>query len=162
MPFKFLASAIALMFGCSAVAEEALFDTFENGVISVTVAVAGETTANAKAAAGYFIVTNQGPTEDRLISVTADFPKVMIHATENKDGVMAMKMVDGVTIQPGSSAVLRPGATHVMFLGLSEGLSEGDQIDATLTFETSGDLPISFVVRPIGEIEDLINEAADQ
>jgi len=39
-----------------------------------------------------------------------------------------------------------PGGYHVMFMGLKEAWGVGDTITATLTFEKSGSLDVSFKV----------------
>lgn len=105
-----------------------------------------ETTPIAKSAGGYLSVTNNGPQPDRLIAVEADFPRVMLHETVTKDGIAEMLHRGGFDIAPGETLVLERGAKHVMFMGLSEGLPAGTEIDATLIFEKAGAVPVIFQV----------------
>ena len=50
--------------------------------------------------------------------------------------------------EDGGETVLAPGGYHVMITGLPSGPAEGDRIDATLTFETAGDVDVTFNVEP--------------
>ncbi len=103
-----------------------------------------ETTA--KAGGGYMIITNTGDTDDALIGVSADFPKVEIHQSAEEDGVMKMFHVERIDIPAGETVKLAPGGYHVMFMGLSDPLTEGDTIPATLTFENAGEVEVVFNV----------------
>lgn len=57
-----------------------------------------------------------------------------------------MKMVpqhDGVEIPAGETLVLEPGSFHIMLIGLTESLMEGDAFVATLHFEKAGAVEIT-------------------
>ena len=81
------------------------------------------------------------------MAVVANFPRVMIHESLMRDGVMTMQhrmMVD----VPGQKKIeFAPGGYHVMFMGLTDGWAEGDEIEASLQFKNAGTLDIKFVVR---------------
>jgi hypothetical protein len=122
---------------------------YKIGDMMVMHPVAFETTPSAMSGAGYFTVTNTGDQADRLLSVEADFPRVMIHDTKVTDGVATMFHIDAVTIAPGETVALTPGAKHVMFMGLNGDPFEIDEkIPATLVFENAGRLAIEFNVEP--------------
>ncbi|WP_246227543.1 copper chaperone PCu(A)C [Roseobacter ponti] len=107
-----------------------------------------ETPVTAMAGGGYLEITNTGDTADRLIGVEADFPRVMIHTTEEKDGVARMMHVDAVEVPAGATTVLAPGGFHVMFMGLQgDPFETGEQIPATLIFENAGRVDVIFDVR---------------
>ncbi|WP_299851753.1 copper chaperone PCu(A)C [uncultured Roseovarius sp.] len=111
--------------------------------------MAFETPVTAKSGAGYFIVNNTGKTDDTLLEVRADFPKVMLHKSEEKDGVATMMHVDKIDIPAGETIELAPGGFHVMFMGLDgDPLEEGEKIKATLVFEHAGEVEIEFNVEP--------------
>ena len=95
--------------------------------------------------AGYMMITNTGAA-DRLIAVEADFPRVLMHETTMKDGIASMGMVMDVDIPSDGMAHFQPGGLHVMFMGLSKHLMVGDEIPATLVFETAGRLDVVFKV----------------
>ncbi len=114
--------------------------------------VARETTANAMAGAGYFMITNNGDTDDVLLEVRADFPRVMIHDTEVTDGVAAMIHLDNLPIPAGESVALARGGKHVMFMGLNgDPLEAGEEIPAVLVFEKAGEVEITFNVETMEE-----------
>ncbi len=107
-----------------------------------------ETPVTAMSGGGYLQITNTGDTADRLIAVEADFPRVMIHTTEEKDGVARMMHVDAVEIPAGAITMLAPGGFHIMFMGLQgDPFETGEQIPATLIFEKAGRVDIDFEVR---------------
>ena len=117
--------------------------------------VARETTETAMAGAGYFMIMNKGDTDDVLLEVRADFPRVMIHDTEVTDGIATMIHLDNLPIPAGESVMLAPGGKHVMFMGLNgDPFEEGEEIPATLVFEKSGEVEIWFDVRRMEEGHD--------
>lgn len=142
---KFIASAtLAALFAASTFAQA---HEYKVGNLVVDHPMAFETTKTAKSGAGYLTITNTGDTADSLLSVSADFPRVMIHTTEEKDGIAKMRHVEKIEIPAGETVVLKPGGYHVMFMGLNgDALEEGEKFPATLTFENSGDLDVTFNV----------------
>jgi copper(I)-binding protein len=63
-----------------------------------------------------------------------------------KDGVMTMEHQMRVVVPPQGEIEFAPGGYHVMFMGLKEGWGVGDDIKATLIFEKSGSLEVTFKV----------------
>lgn len=118
--------------------------------------VAHETIMSAKAGAGYFTVTNNGNSDDRLLSVTADFPRIMMHDTVVADGIATMlHLSEGVVVPAGGVIAFAPGGMHVMFMGLNGDPFEiGEEIPATLTFENAGDVAIIFNVEAMAGAHD--------
>jgi len=113
----------------------------------------------AKSAAGYFAISNGGSEPDRLLAVEGEFAdKIMLHTTEfSADGVARMMHLDGIDIPAGDTVVLEPGGMHVMLMGLTSPLAEGDHLPATLVFERAGRVEVEFSVDPAaatGEAED--------
>ena len=102
---------------------------------------------NGKSGAGYFVIQNQGP-EDTLIKVVGDYPRVMVHESIMENGVMSMKHRMKVKVPAGEAFEFKPGAHHVMFMGLIDYWNVDDEIAVTLKFETAGSLDIKFVVIP--------------
>ncbi|WP_298922510.1 copper chaperone PCu(A)C [uncultured Roseobacter sp.] len=104
-----------------------------------------ETAKTAKTGGGYLLVTNNGDTADRLIEVRADFPKVMLHTTEETDGIARMMHVDAIDIPAGETVALEPGGFHVMFMGLNgDPFEVGEEVPATLVFENAGEVEVMF------------------
>ncbi|MCA3509132.1 MAG: copper chaperone PCu(A)C [Rhodobacter sp.] len=104
--------------------------------------------AGAKSAAGYLEIVNAGDAADRLLGVeTAIAKRAMLHATDHgADGVARMIHLDAIDIPAGGTVLLEPGGLHIMLMGLTGPLTEGDMIPATLVFERAGRVAIEFSV----------------
>ncbi|TGR23233.1 MULTISPECIES: copper chaperone PCu(A)C [unclassified Mesorhizobium] len=111
------------------------------------------TPTGAKVAGGYFTITNNGSTPDRLLSITSDISeKAELHEMGVKDGVMTMRPVDGgLEIPAGGKVALAPGGYHLMFIGLKRQPKQGEKFAATLTFEKAGKVSVEFAVEGMGE-----------
>ncbi|MFK7882362.1 copper chaperone PCu(A)C [Roseobacter sp.] len=124
---------------------------FKVGALVISDPMTFNTAATAKSGGGYLEVTNTGDTPDRLVGVKADFPKVMLHTTEEKDGIARMMHVDGINIPAGETVALEPGGFHVMFMGLGgDPFEVGEEIPATLIFEKAGEVEVTFNVKERG------------
>ena len=134
---KFLIAALVLI--CGSVSAQ----TYQAGDLTLTDAFSYPTTG--RSGAGYFTLTNDGAA-DALLDVEADYPKVMLHKSMMKDGVMTMEHQMRVVVPPQGEIKFAPGGYHVMFMGLKEGWGVGDDIKATLIFEKSGSLEVTFKV----------------
>lgn len=104
----------------------------------------------AQVAAGYMGISNEGDQPDRLIGIEVGFAQqAMLHTTEfSADGVAAMKHVDALEIPADDTVVLEPGGYHIMLMGLTQPLTVGDMMPATLIFEHTGRVEIEFMVDP--------------
>lgn len=105
-----------------------------------------ETAATAKAGGGYVTIANTGESDDALIGVAADFPKVQIHESYEEDGVHKMQHVERIALPAGETVELAPGGYHVMFMGLSDPFEVGEDIPVTLIFEKAGEVEVTFTV----------------
>jgi copper(I)-binding protein len=110
---------------------------------------------SAKSAAGYMGIYNDGDTADRLIGVeTGIAQSSMLHTTEHSaDGVARMIHVEGLDIPAGETIVLEPDGMHVMLMGLTGPMLEGDMVPATLIFEHAGRVEMEFMVDPPGGVD---------
>ena len=136
---RYLVVAFVLVF--SSVSAE----SFKVGNLTVSEAFAYPT--NGKSGAGYFTLKNDGA-EDVLIGVSGDFPRVMVHESIMKNGVMKMKHRMKVKIPSEDIFEFKPGGYHVMFMGLSEDWNVMDEIEVTLKFKTAGQLDVRLLVIP--------------
>lgn len=127
-------------------------NTIAVGKLDVTDAHLRATPPNAKVAAGYLTIRNGGDEPDRLTGGSADFAdKVEVHEMTMDGGVMKMRpLEDGLEIAPGGTAELRPGGYHLMFIGLSDALDEGQTKSVTLTFEKAGTVTLEMPVAALG------------
>lgn len=110
------------------------------------------TPAGAKVGGGYLTITNNGSTPDRLVAITSDISdKAELHQMAVKDGVMTMRPVEGgLEIPAGGKVDLKPGAFHLMFVGLKHPLKQGESFSATLAFEKAGSVEVTFAVEALG------------
>lgn len=140
-----LAAALITAAGISA----ALAHGFTVGELKIGHPWAKPTVAGATVGGGYLKVTNEGKTDDRLVSVTTDrAPMAQLHEMKIENDVMKMREVEGgVAIPAGQTVELKPGGLHVMFMNLTQPFVEGEKIKAKLTFEKAGPVEVEFVVQ---------------
>jgi copper(I)-binding protein len=117
------------------------------GALEISGAFTRATLPNAPVGGGFFTITNTGAEADRLVSVSADIAKeAQIHEMAMEGDVMKMRQLkDGLEIPAGETVTLEPGGYHLMFMGLSGAIKEGDVVPVTLTFEKAGEVTIELV-----------------
>jgi periplasmic copper chaperone A len=110
------------------------------------------TPAGASTAAGYVKITNNGKEADTLVGASAEAAdKVEVHEMTMENDVMKMRQLkEGVTIKPGETIELKPGATHLMIIGVKAPFKEGTMIKGALAFAKAGTVPVEFKVEAIG------------
>lgn len=96
----------------------------------------------------YFTIQNHADVDDRLLSATSDAAKkLMLHTNVETDGIMSMPaMSEGLPIVAYDEHVLARGGDHLMLMGLTRALKDGDSIRVTLTFEHAGVVTIDVPV----------------
>lgn len=121
------------------------------GDLMLTGAFTRATLPRAPVGGAFVTITNQGSVDDRLISATAPVgSEVQIHTIAHSDGVMTMRQLpDGLPIPAGQSVALEPGGHHLMLMGLTEPLVQGETLDITLRFEQAGDVTLPFAIGAI-------------
>lgn len=105
---------------------------------------------NAQVGGGFMTITNNGTSDDRLVSVTTSVAgMVQIHEMKMEGDVMKMaELKDGLPIPAGQKVELKPGGFHIMFMDVKHAFKEGDVVKATLTFEKAGSIEVEFKVGP--------------
>ena len=95
--------------------------------------------------AAFMTITNTGGVDDKLISAaTANAKKTEVHETKMEDGIMKMRMLmGGLTIPAKDKVELKPMGLHVMMMGVTEKLVEGEMLLLTLTFEKAGSVNVA-------------------
>ena len=81
---------------------------------------------------------------DRLMSIAApDAASAQVHEMKTENGVMNMGEVTGGLALPAGQAVsLAPNGDHIMLMGLSRPLAEGDTVSLTLGFEKAAPVAV--------------------
>lgn len=144
-----LACAAALL---AAGPSAALAHGYTVGAISVVHPWARATDPTATTGEGYMSITNNGDTDDTLIS--ASTPVALgsaLHQTLGTGEATSMVPAEGgIPIPAGATIALEPGGPHVMFQGLSAPLEAGDMEPLTLVFEKAGPVLLDLEVERIG------------
>ncbi len=86
----------------------------------------------------FFMIHNNGETDLRLTGARTDAAqKAELHThVETADGVMQMMEIEGgVALPAGEMHSFERGGDHVMLMGLTADLKDGDLIPVTLVFE---------------------------
>lgn len=106
--------------------------------------------ATAKTAGGYMVIANTGTEPDRLIGIETDIAaKAEVHESKvDANGVGTMDPVPALEIPAGGTVSLEHGGYHVMLMGLTGKLTEGEMHKATLVFERAGRVEIEFMIEP--------------
>ena len=121
------------------------------GNLTIAHPMAFETAKTAQTAGGFVEITNTGTEDDVLLEVRADFPRVELHESKEKDGVATMSHVESISVPAGQTVALKSGGYHVMFMGLGGNpFEEGERVPATLVFEKAGEIEVEFAVEPRG------------
>ena len=98
----------------------------------------------------YFTVTSTG-SPDRLVGVSTPVAATAgLHETTNDNGVMKMRPVPSVALDPGKPVTFKPGGYHVMLTGLKGALKAGDSVPLTLTFEHAPPMTVTAKVEAAG------------
>jgi copper(I)-binding protein len=97
----------------------------------------------------FMVLHNNGSTDDRLIGAKSDVAqKLELHThTMTADGVMQMHEIEGgVPMPAGEMHSFVRGADHVMLMGLTRELKDGDVFPLTLVFESGAEFTFDVVV----------------
>ena len=123
---------------------------FRLGRLTISQPYARATAPGQPVGGGFLKITNQGA-DDRLLSATADVSKsVELHTMKMEGDVMRMRQVDAIAIPAGQTVELKPGALHMMFIGLKAPLKAGDTVPVTLKFEKAGEVMVQVSVQAPG------------
>ncbi|MEM9228994.1 MAG: copper chaperone PCu(A)C [Pseudomonadota bacterium] len=110
------------------------------------------TTEGTKSGAGYMMITNTGSEDELLVSASSPLGMTELHKSEtDANGVARMiEQEDGIPIPAGETVMLEPGGLHVMFMGLTAPLEEGEQHEVKLVFQNAGEIDLTFDIMDRG------------
>ena len=109
-------------------------------------------------AAGFMEISNRGSAADRLLSASSPVARAMeLHSMIRDGDVMRMRAVDAIEIRTGQTVTLRPGGFHLMLIGLSQPLRQGETVPVTLRFERAGEVQVTFPVQAAGAREPTLH-----
>ncbi|WP_225769698.1 copper chaperone PCu(A)C [Inquilinus sp. Marseille-Q2685] len=124
------------------------------GGIAVDGAWARATPKGAVTGVVYVTLANNGPNADRLLGASSPIAEtIQFHSSSSESGVMKMDQLSALDLAPGETVTLKPGGIHMMMLGLTQPLREGQTFPLTLTFETAHSVEVTVRIGKIGAME---------
>ena len=104
--------------------------------------------------AAYMTLVNTGKEADRLVGASSDVSAtVELHTHLMEEGMMTMRPLKAIEIDPEKPAVLKPGGLHIMLISLKKPLVAGQMFPLRLRFEKAGEIPVDVMVRKMGSAE---------
>ena len=98
-------------------------------------------------AAAYVTIKNHN---DHAISISelasSCCKHVMVHETVVENGKARMVHLDKLTIDANAESILAPLGTHMMLMGLQQGLSDGNSVGVTFTCGPDDKTSVTFPV----------------
>lgn len=129
-----LGAALALGLSLPVLAAES-----PKGSIHVEQGWARASAGNAPNGAAFLTIMNHGATADRLVGAsTPASAKAELHNHIMDQGIMRMRQIEAIDLDPGAPVQMRPGGLHVMLMGLKAPLKAGTKVPLTLLFEKAG------------------------
>jgi copper(I)-binding protein len=108
----------------------------------------------AASGAGFLSIRNGTGQDDRLIAVEAGVSRLVELHTHVRDGdMMRMRRVEAIAIPAGAAIELKPGGDHIMFIGLTQVLQEGQTVPVRLVFEKAGRKAVDLPVLGVGAMK---------
>jgi copper(I)-binding protein len=127
--------------------------TWTSAEVTVKDAWVRGTVAAQKSTGAFLTLTSS---EDaKLVGASAAIAKsTEIHHSEMANNVMHMHAVDAIALPAGKAVELKPGSHHLMLMGLTQPVKEGDRVALTLTIEDrrggKSRIEVQAGVRPLG------------
>lgn len=150
MKRTFALAATLLLAACGSGDRDVTRTTVEKDGVKTTIEVSNAwcraTPNGARTAACYFTVKSSGP--ERLTGVATPAASVaQLHAVAMAAGRATMSEVpDGLPLPAGRAVELKPGDKHLMLIGLTGPLIDGQSVELTLGFKGA---PAMKVLAPI-------------
>ena len=144
--FRFItALGLGLGLGLALFGNAAIASDYTAGNIVISHPYARATVPGQPTGGAYFSVENKGKETDTLKSISSDVAKsTELHAMTMDGNVMKMREAGSVDIKPSEKIVMHPGdGYHIMLVGLTKPLKNGDQFPMTLTFAKAGKIVIN-------------------
>jgi periplasmic copper chaperone A len=123
----------------------------QTGSVQITGAWARATPAKAENGGAY--LTLEATTGDRLIGASAPIAaKAELHRMTMTNGIMKMRQLASIDLPPGKKVTLKPGALHIMLIGLKKPLETGQTFPLTLDFAKAGKREVTVTVEKIASM----------
>ena len=101
--------------------------------------------------AGFMTLRNTGSAPDRVVAVRSPAARLAELHTHIREGdVMRMRPVAAIDLPPGREVRLQPGGQHIMLIGLTGPLRQGERVPVTLVLERGGEIEVQLPVESAG------------
>jgi periplasmic copper chaperone A len=97
----------------------------------------------------YFLIHNNSGSDDRFVAaLSEDAAKTSLHSSlEDANGMMTMVEIEGgLDLAAGEMIAFARGGNHVMLMGLTRALNDGDVLTLTLIFDGAGEVTLEVPV----------------
>ena len=106
-------------------------------------------------AGAYVVLRNDGDQPVALTGAsTPAYGMAMLHRSTQSGGTSRMAMVDALPIPAHGTQALAPGGYHLMLMDAKQPVQPGDTVRITLKFGDGSTLPVDFLARPAGALDD--------
>lgn len=103
---------------------------------------------SAKATAAFMVIENHTGKEVALVAAKTEAARATeMHKMEMRNEMMEMKKIERIPVPANSQAELKPGGLHLMLIGLTKPLKDGDKVSFTLQFSNSTEKTIQAMVK---------------
>ena len=121
----------------------------QRGQLEIKTPWARATPGHAENGAAYLTIVS--PTADRLTVASSPVAKkAELHTMSMEGGVMRTRPLAAMEIPAGQTVTLSPGGMHIMLLGLTRPLREGESFPLTLWFEHAGPRQVTVAIEKAG------------
>ena len=142
----YLLFALAIFSGTATSAKN-----YQAGTIHIVAPFSRALPPISKNGAVYLTLTNHGHLSDQLIDATNPIEEYAeIHTHRMEDGMMKMRKVDQVELPPNEEVAFAPGRNHIMLIGLSQTLKEGERFSLMLHFKEAGQTIVEVIIEAAG------------
>ena len=118
--------------------------------ITVTDEYVREVPPNMPNSAAFMNLANTSGEAVDLISGSSDAAQVVeLHEHANVGGMMQMRQVTKITVPAHGTTALQPGGLHVMLIGLTQKLKEGENVKLTLNFSNGESVTVDAPIKKV-------------
>ncbi|MFB3045342.1 MAG: copper chaperone PCu(A)C, partial [Acidiferrobacterales bacterium] len=83
----------------------------------------------------YMEISNRGKSVNRLTGASSPIAKrVSLHGHTMSDGVLRMRPIESIDVEPSTSLVLAPGGLHIMLMELKKPLIAGKHFPLLMAY----------------------------
>lgn len=97
--------------------------------------------------AGFLTLTSKGADTALVAASSPDVKRLELHTMTESGGMMSMKMVERIDLPRNREVRLHPGGLHLMLIGLTRTIRDGDSVKVTLRFADGSTRDLNVPVR---------------